>query len=324
MHSLEIKHRAIVHYKYFTRSLRKVSKIYGISKSSLQRWIRDSPLEGLSKKKKPKQTKEIKREIAQAVSEFIKNNPCCTIRSICDAISQTCKIKKSISSTGRIVKSLGFTSKRTYRTVSSTPSDETVISFCKDYSKLGEDTICIDEAGFYVGDCSRRGYSKRGQRIHIPLSKTLRREKITLILAVSSRGVVHYEILDHNCKKDDFIRFLHAMNAPMGSTLIMDNVQFHHSKETIRSIQDKNWRVLFVPPYSPRFNAIEYVFSMLKREYRQNCPKHHDSSHPLEYFDLLTGCIQSSGNFRNIFQRVFNDVEQVLIQGPCAFLGYNK
>jgi len=35
-----IKNKAIIHYKYFLQSLRKVSKIYKIGKSTLSRWLK--------------------------------------------------------------------------------------------------------------------------------------------------------------------------------------------------------------------------------------------------------------------------------------------
>jgi hypothetical protein len=38
MISKETRYRAVVHYTHFLRSLRKVSAIYKVSKSSLQRW----------------------------------------------------------------------------------------------------------------------------------------------------------------------------------------------------------------------------------------------------------------------------------------------
>ena len=40
MHSKEIKHKALIHYFHFTRSLRRVSRVYGVGKSTLGRWIK--------------------------------------------------------------------------------------------------------------------------------------------------------------------------------------------------------------------------------------------------------------------------------------------
>ena len=52
----------------------------------------------------------------------------------------------------------------------------------------------------------------------------------------------------------------------------MDNIQFHHSKETMEALARKSLNPLFSPPYSPEFNAIEMVFAEAKKAYRRLCP----------------------------------------------------
>jgi transposase len=74
-------------------------------------------------------------------------------------------------------------------------------------------------------------------------------------MAVSSqRGVVGAQILDHNCRKADFIEFIRHLDVPTGTSLLMDNVEM---------ISDKGLCPLFIPQYSPRVNAIENVFGVL-------------------------------------------------------------
>ena len=50
-----------------------------------------------------------------------------------------------------------------------------------------------------------------------------------------------------------------------GTVAVLDNIQFHHSKETMNAFSIMGIRPLFVPPYSPEFNFIENVFSLLKQ-----------------------------------------------------------
>jgi len=76
---------------------------------------------------------------------------------------------------------------------------------------------------------------------------------MTLIAAVSEIGIVHYKILDSNCKKQDFVRFLCELNVPSSTVAILDNIQFHHSKETLAIFNRMGIKPLFVPPYSPEF-----------------------------------------------------------------------
>lgn len=73
----------------------------------------------------------------------------------------------------------------------------------------------------------------------------------------------------------------------------MDNVSFHHSHKVQQTIREKEWECLFVPPYSPVFNPIEGVFSIVKRHY-QKCLHIQDS------FKQVTSC-QIKGFFRGSF-----------------------
>jgi len=91
-------------------------------------------------------------------------------------------------------------------------------------------------------------------------------------MAVNAQGIVHMDVLDGNCNKQAFVNFLKTLPVPAGTTLLMDNVQFHHSKETLETIKHKQCMPLFIPPYSPRFNAIEQVFAAVKAKYRKHCP----------------------------------------------------
>jgi transposase len=115
-----------------------------------------------------------------------------------------------------------------------------------------------------------------------------------LLLAVSTKGIVGYEVLDHNCRKSDFICFVQALHIRPGTTLVMDNIAFHHSKDVADAAKIKGARILFTPPYSPRCNAIENVFGALKHEYRSHCPP--SASDSFDYESLLLAMLESWPN----------------------------
>lgn len=95
---------------------------------------------------------------------------------------------------------------------------------------------------------------------------------MTVIMAVNAAGLVHYEILNHNCRKVDFIAFMSHPNMLKKRTFVMDNIRFHHSKEIKAIAQANGITILYSPPYSPKMNTIEMVFGMLKPMYRKSCP----------------------------------------------------
>lgn len=46
----------------------------------------------------------------------------------------------------------------------------------------------------------------------------------------------------------------------------MDNVSFHKSQIIKDSLT--NYNVIYIPPYSPQFNPIEYIYSIIKSKYK--------------------------------------------------------
>jgi transposase len=183
--------------------------------------------------------------------------------------------------------------------------------------------ICIDEAGFYVGDHSRRGYAPRGSRLHVGASRTLRRRKLTLLLAISKRGLVHFKILDHNCKKEDFVDFIQTLPVAPGSTLLMDNVAFHHSNVTVAAVHSKGCHTLYTLPYSPCLNAIEYAFSSIKTRYRRSCPAGGHFAGGFDYAAALCRVLKEPHDMVPYFRHVARTVIAATARRGIDFKGYD-
>lgn len=303
----EIRHRAVVHYKYFERSLRRVSRVYGVSKSTLQRWVSQAPRCQVRRRKRS--TAALTREVQQVMEACISRNPFTTMEDLAREVSVKCKLKRSARTLGRYRTMLRYTRKKAYRTIKhASDHSEKVTEFCRRLSDHSyQDVICIDEAGFYLGDMFRYGYAKRGSRLNVPASRTLRRTKLTLIAAIGAAGVLHYKILTKNCKKEDFVAFVGELPyLPDGTAVVLDNIGFHHSKETVAALQEKGATPLFTPAYSPEFNAIENFFGTIKHLYRKQCPV--GSGH--DTFDYYTALEHLLDQFRTIdLSKYFNRVE---------------
>ncbi len=216
----EIRHRAVVHYKYFCSSLRRVSKIYNVSKSSLQRWVKCSP-------KTEGKARSVRKSAFAAVQGFITahmhDHPFTTMEELASAVHSACGLRRSRTTIGRYRRQVGFTRKKAFKVVNAEPDLDRVSTFCRQHlqTPLG-DVVCIDEAGFYIGDHPRMGYASIGRRLNIIHGRHLRRSKFTLLMAIKTTGVVHFKVLDHNCKKADFVEFIKELPVPVGSALLMD------------------------------------------------------------------------------------------------------
>ena len=317
MHNLTTRYKAIVHYNHFLKSLRKVSKIYGVSKSALQRWLKSDP-----QHKKARKKTEIRKEISTCISRCLDENPHSTLETIAARIATECNIKRSGRTLGRYLKHGGWTHKKSWNMVDYKHNNTDIKRFCEQYLASSDTLICVDEAGFYVGDHPRKGWAKKGKKLSIKCGKTLRRSKFTLIMAVSAAGIVHHEILDHNCKKVDFVKFLMNMNAPQGSTLLMDNIRFHHSKETKEAAATKGFSLFHIPPYSPKMNAIENVFGSIKPDYRKRCP--HPCDPLFDYKALFEQTLPAwhEKGFARFFSKVNQTVTETLAGIIADPLGY--
>jgi transposase len=313
----EVRYRAVVHYCHFLRSLRRVANLYGVSKSSLQRWVaaRGDPPQ---RRRAAGHPKPIDQAVRNCIEQVLTERPFTTSKELVDVLRDRCGLRTSRSTANRLVRRAGFTYKKAFRAVLPVHDAATVQGFC-DRFKASEKVVCVDEAGFYVGDHSRRGYAKKGGRLRIQASRTLRRVKLTLLMAVSAEGVVGYEILRHNCRKADFVGFIGRLRVPSGTDLLMDNVAFHRSKDTLEAVEAKGCRALFIPPYSPRFNAIENVFGVAKARYRAACPTSFQDA--FDYVAELEAVLRGIGSLQGYFSRVARMVDDVVATGGASFRG---
>jgi len=95
----EARYRSVVHYKYFWRSLRKVCKIYNVSKSSLYRWVHADEV-GVNKRQKRK-NKELSVLIRSVISKNIADNITC--KELVNVICTSCNVGVSINTASRYV-----------------------------------------------------------------------------------------------------------------------------------------------------------------------------------------------------------------------------
>lgn len=321
MHSLDTKYKAIVHYRHFLPSLRKVAALYNVSKSSLQRWL----VNGGIPVHKQRSKKQLSQDISTAISKALTFNPFLTANELVHVLSNDLQITISRSTTKRYIHQAGFSNKKAFRISSRSHDPNDVLSFCGDYLKASPKIVCIDEAGFYIGDNRRRGYAPVGKRLNVASSPQLRRTRISLALAVSKEGVIGYKLMMKSFNKQTFIDFVNSLPRAVGTTtVILDNIPFHKSKETQQAFQAKGYRPLYILPYSPKLNAIENVFSVLKSRYRSLCPM---TSAPaatnFSYTRLLEDVICGVGSLERFFRRVDDIVREAMSNRGRQFSGYD-
>lgn len=71
-----------------------------------------------------------------------------------------------------------------------------------------------------------------------------------------------------NSKKEsvcEFLSFIREKNPENEIVLILDNFRSHWAKKTRKHAKDLGIRLVFLPPYSPDLNPIEYIWKSVKR-----------------------------------------------------------
>lgn len=56
-------------------------------------------------------------------------------------------------------------------------------------------------------------------------------------------------------------------------TVVLDNASVHKSSEALKLIRSTGAKVVFLPPYRPEFNPIEYCWSIVKNNIRKIKPR---------------------------------------------------
>lgn len=256
-----VKHRAIIHYKHYCRNIRYVASIYKVGKSTLCRWLQ---ADGATKKRKTSKT--LVERISHLIKTLLVESPFLTTKQLSKKVHSTLNTKASASTCWRAIRKSGYSFKRTRIQVRKPGQGSYDQSFRSRY--LGSNNIVsIDETFFYVSECPRYGYSKRGEALKHTVPRAPRTKKLTLYAAVSDSKVVGYKVSTSHGNSKDFVAFLKSLDIS-NSTLLMDNVAFHKTKEVKSYAESVGCRLLYVPPYSPDYNPIELAFSKIKGSYR--------------------------------------------------------
>lgn len=131
--------------------------------------------------------------------------------------------------------------------------------------------IFLDETGLWVGMSRFFARSKKGQKAY-SLRKFYKGRKLTLIGAISSEGVVAIKTIEGSMRGKDFQEFMKTDLIPLleaGDVLVMDNLRAHKMAGIEEWVKARGASIEYLSPYSPEFNPIEMLWSVLKAFIRQ-------------------------------------------------------
>jgi transposase len=149
--------------------------------------------------------------------------------------------------------------------------------FIKELAEIKqENRVYMDESGIYEQDGERlHGYSLRGIKI-IDEKSGKRHIKQSVIAAFSKGYVIAPVVYEGTMNTERFLNWVSEDLCPIlkqDQVLILDNARFHHKEKLIHLLKEKGCKVLFLPPYSPQFNLIEKVWSVMKNNIKKICDR---------------------------------------------------
>ena len=143
---------------------------------------------------------------------------------------------------------------------------KTFIDVRDNYIHKGFKFYSLDETSFGRHTNVVKGYSPIGKPLKIPKT-TPRITTLSYLVLASNEGIEKSHKQTCSFNSSSFLEFLKSFDFPANSVVLLDNVSFHHSKVAKEYANEKGIHLLYTPPYSPWYNPIEGIFSIVKRSF---------------------------------------------------------
>jgi len=134
--------------------------------------------------------------------------------------------------------------------------------------------IYQDEATFEQAGTVCQHWAEKGVGCEVKSFPTRKRAKVIGAVVVGAKPKWHFSFTERFNGKS-FLRFLKRLVKHYQGTkihMIVDNARFHKTKEIGKWLKKNTHKIElhFLPPYSPEFNATEYVWKETKKKTTHN------------------------------------------------------
>jgi len=220
-----------------------------------------------------------------AVRSWIDVDSTLSLNQIAARINEDFGVSVSKSTVGRLIESFNYSLKRLQFIPERRNAENTIQirrEYALEFSSLPanfseEEIIFLNEVGFSVSSRSSRGRTLKGTPA-VAIVPAIRTRNISICCAMNRNGILFYKTSTRAFNGEIFIEFLKELKDKIHEkrlkniVLIMDNVRFHHMNEVKALLDSFNYRILYLPPYSPFLNPIENMFSKWKEITKRTNP----------------------------------------------------
>ena len=211
--------------------------------------------------------KKITDDVLTVLLAFIDENPLSTLNDMQGFLQSVCGVTAATTTIANHLDAQLITVKK-IRDVpcerNSVTTKERRFTFAKWMieNDVADKCVYVDECGFNLWTKRTYGRSKKGSRCFI-MNEGQRGQNLSLCLAISLPGVVHYKVIVgsfNHATYSEFIIELSEILAHAPHYIVMDNCRIHYNVYLDRPEHS----LVYLPPYSPFLNPIESAFSALK------------------------------------------------------------
>jgi transposase len=278
MWSHQIRWRAVaLNYVYSIRA-ENVALLLGVSRRSVRNWVKSFEKYGtVESRRVPVERSRWPPEVMEFVKIFIENDPAFIIEELKDALEFKFPSLQN-TSYATICRALRHDLQLTRKVICKRAAEasqneiKSYIARLTPFFVCPEQLVFMDETSKNAKDYLRKfGWSKKGQKCHAALPFS-RGKRLSVLAALDCKGFFAYDCTEgtfdraafHNALVNKILPLMNPYPFPR-SILILDNARIHAYEEIFQAAEAFGVVVIFLPPYCPQLNPIEFAFGLLKR-----------------------------------------------------------
>ncbi len=295
------KLRVINYYNTKKYKIKDLLNIFNISNGSLYKWLKqykDGCL-GVKNKEKEKLTGEMKCYIRSYVIRSVNFN----YKKLILLIKKKYSILISKSLLYKCISSMNLSKKKIRKHFIYTKQyirNDQIINFKKAIENTNlSNIISIDETSIDTHISNDYGWSKKGKRI-IKINKNLK-VRYTVISAISNKKILLNKIIKGSANAVIFVNFIKELIELIdpNNQILLDNARIHHAKLLKDYMKTQPNKFIYNVPYSPEYNPIEKVFSMVKNTLKNT----NYTNNTIKYYINKAFASINSNNLDNFYKK---------------------
>lgn len=268
MYSLGFREAALRLYDSLG-NMRTVANLLNVGVATIWRWY---TLGINTKYPTQRSPKKLNKDVIDVLKQLLTASPFLTLFALKSKVHEAIGVTISRQCLAIAIKRFGFSRKRLCcrGIVNKEVLDERIKSFQNRFAVLDKDSIvAVDESGFDYKTLPLYGYSPKGQKAILRTNSRFR-NRINLVMAINAKGKFFAHLVNGTVDGNTFSEFIEDVSSKLGTTILLDNASIHRTHRVQNAFLGNRLRPLFIPPYSPDFNPIENVFSVIKQKVREN------------------------------------------------------